>query len=113
MTIQNTPDKEDEDEKKPTPFKLLTGGKDTQDPNWLKSMEVGSVFLTRPKNDGYGKINLGEGLAILELVAKTERSARLYDSINHNSFMVDMQRFSGRMELFEMLGQVKNEDNHG
>lgn len=102
---------EEETPKKAIPLKLLTGGKDTDDPNWLKALPDRSVFLTRPKYVQPGMSNLTEGLAMLEIVARTEKSARLFDSINRNEFMVDMARFSSRMEKFEVLGQIKDQED--
>lgn len=107
--MNNTVDKEEtQDQDKPN-LKLITGGKGF-DENWLANLPVNSVFLTSPKFDNYGKINTGEGLILLQIVAKTEKATRLMDLISRQQFMVKTRVFSMRMEKFEDLGIVNYAD---
>jgi len=81
------------------PFlRLLPGGKGPDDPRWLFTLPVGTVFLTRPR--GYDKFFLDQ-----YHVANIDGDAvLLLSNLNgHEYIPVDGKMFSKQMELFKIV----------
>ena len=95
-------------------LKVIEGGKPPVDPNWLRQLEPGSVFVCRPRN-------LNKTIHTLDQYHVTYhggRSTLLYHNLNGmiNEEPVDNMRFSVNMELIEVIGNSnpnKQEENDG
>jgi len=85
--------------------KLLTkpdnGPKDPTGPNWLSELDVGTIFLCRPKNAKSFE------LVTVEVLSKTRKSAYLKNTGMEDAsvkVVVDSAIFSAMMELVEIVG---------
>jgi hypothetical protein len=92
-----------EKEVKGPKLRLLTGGKgppiDISNPNWLSSLNVGSVFSCRKKGQ---KENYA--LMLLQLMFKHDITYIISDGLNTNPYSsVDHREFSKIYELVEII----------
>lgn len=82
---------------------VIEGGKGPVSPNWLRDMEVGSVFNCRPKDNPTFQVE------VFQIEAHADKTSKLgfYGATGMPGDMwVDSLRFSGKMELVDILGHV-------
>lgn len=89
-------------------FRVVPGGKDPDDPDWLSHLSVGAVFLTRRKPKFSEPRDIGA--VQFEVFFKAGRCTRLVD--NSGKQLVEQwvvnRDFSMTMELLELLSDGSN-----
>ena len=98
--------KEDKDVKNKNVLNLhvVPGGKDPNNPNWLSTLPVGTVFLTRRKPT-QGGLNRDIGAAMFHVSFHSDKCTRLFDNMNGAGTYqwVITRDFSMAMEKIEVL----------
>lgn len=87
------------------PLQVVTGGK-SGGHNWLSDLNRGSVFFCRMQNAK--EFDLNE----FQVVWQWKRTAKLACTIagQEREFPVDTERFSGAMELVEVIHEGTNDE---
>lgn len=87
----------------------VVGGRDTgntDDPNWLLKMEVGTIFLIKDKGN-VKEFNLGQ----FQLIEKFEKSVLLVSSLNGViKTFVDPVWFCSKYQLWEILALATQQE---
>ena len=101
----------DNEQEKEHKVQLVTGGKGPSDPNdWLKDLELGSIFLIQNKYDT-NDFNLGQ----CKLVSRTDKSTVLAFLLPSSPEPlvgpIDPYRFCKKYRLFETLGIVREPED--
>lgn len=79
-------------------LKLLEGGKNPPNGNWLSELDTGTMFLVQDKT------NHDFLLGAFKLVNKTEKAVMLVNSSVPNPVFVNPMRFCNKYSLYEVLG---------
>lgn len=89
----------DKSKDKVVPLRLVPGGRPPGSPDWLSSLEIGTVFLVRPK------AAQGPFIEEYHVIAKTEKAVRLHTNTQGEIDLWTIPSvFCSLVDLYEIIG---------